>query len=855
MRTTCALLLLLLVSVAAATETIRERRERIRNGDDTLPDELRMEDLLPCTLVDDCPQRNCKETRCQDSLCVYVDYECPQDTANQCTISLGCDEETNTCRYDVLHCDDLNDCTEDACVREGAESPYCVHKETSDCSTHNTHDVQFRVENARHLDVKVLGDDDGVRFCHTSTFGDSSSTSAVLLGFSPYNNCELATRGTCDNRMSSYNRPETTKIRADAPEPLSWLERVSSTLYWADQSAITIVDGGLNVHIFGFMQDSVNEGFKLRVDALFTQTGFFIKGVIMATPGTQYDGLVFSIESAVLDRNPDDFSMRFSAHLVSQAHDAGLVIVDVSDCTGELRGLTFVVKAKTVDYCELLDSDNVQRPLWSEVYDEELSTMTYCTQMSLEELLRCRAYDDKYGSLFDVRTREEDGITIVQGALYHSILEKPVASTALMQSSSTQSRMRCNDACATKQTTSTVYNVTMMANNTHVMHAYIQHVDFDLELRWLGNEWLCCTEEDAGDLRVHFETSIGGENRRLVNARVIAADEVGVPMRFSESENAEQRWSLRTVGEGKRVDFSGVKRLIWDVSEGGSVIGHVVAVMTVNARHVGSQEHALDGKIDAEVSLYTDRFFTQPYIDRTLDGTQVYASVCLNTHRHLDVLIDQVNICYSDATIKSCADVGAKSVLLYSRSVQDEILTAHDFEFVRNPPSTSHCEGFTFLTRGYTKTNQLLQVSWTTQENGGSGGVISMYADDDDHDYHWSHSDSHEFHSSCPHSWTYDWDAGHCRDWNGGNEALFWVFLVFFIILIALFSCHYCNSWSFRNEQYIVDNPPPMRLEYETPKSERIFEKKKKTVRFTQTEPKQRRKQTPVVNSVGFAYV
>ncbi len=835
------LLLLLLLLLLSTVDAVRNRRGR-QAIDDGVPDEQQLEDLLPCTLVDDCPRRNCKETHCdmEKAMCVYTDYVCPGATeSDQCTIVLGCDEETNVCRYDTLECDDLNDCTEDVCLRDKeTDEPYCVHTEKSDCITYNAHAVQFRVENARHLDVSMNARNDGVRFCHASTITDPLQSS-VLIGFSPYEDCALAARGTCDNRMTGYSRPEVAKIQEDVHDVLSSLQFVSSTLYWSEQSSISVTNGySLNTHVFGFMQDSVNEGFRLRVDILFAQGGAMISGSIMASADTQYDGLVFSVGSASLSmgyganllNSESGFRLEFTAHLISQAHDAGLTIIsgDASGIyTGVLLGNILVVPAKNVNYCELMDAENVQRPLWSEERDEELSVVNYCAEMTLEELLRCRAADDRHGALFRTSVHTDEDVTIVEGALYHSILKRDVG--------------RCNDACAVRQTTSTVYNITLMTNGTHVMHAYINHVDFDLQVKWLGNEWLCCTEEDAGDLRVNFETSIVSEARprRLVNARVDATTETGVPMLFEQSENDEGRWSIRTYGQGRRIDFLGEHRLLWDVVEDESVVGHVVAIVNVNARHVGSQEHLVEGKIDADIALYTDRFFTQPFLEKSLDGTQVYTSVCLNTNRHLDLLIDQVVICYSDYAIQSCADANVKTVQLYSRNLDGASSSIHGFEFVRNPPSTSHCEGFTFLTRGYTKSNQLLNVVWTTQEYGGDGGVISMYSDDNDDGDHWSHSDSHEFHAHCPHSWSFDWDAGHCNEWHGNDDALFWAFIVFFIIIVLVFSCGCTNAWSFHNERVIASKPPPPpppsqpRYEdVEQPKSSRIH-RSATTGRFT----------------------
>ena len=817
------LFLLLLVAVVSAG-SVRDRRERLRNEDQlTIPDEQHLEDLLPCTLAEDCPSRNCKEKRCdtEAGICVYDDYRCPgASTDDQCTIVLGCDVDTNICRYDLLMCDDFNDCTEDTCFREAdADMPYCVHTEKSDCTEYNTHAVQFRVENARHLDVDLMENGSGLRLCHTSTITNPDEA-AVLIGFSPYDDCSLASRGTCDNRMSGFNRPEIARIQEDNLDVLSSINFVSSTLYWSEQSSISTVNGyTLNTHVFGFMKDTVNEGVQLRVDLLFAQSGKLINGDIRAAAGSQYDGLIFSLGTASLSmgygannvNGEPGFQLDFTAQLASQAHDSGLVILGSDGVyTGYLRGTTIIVPAKTVNYCDLLDSENVQRPLWSEERNEALSTTSYCTEMSLESLLKCRTSDDRYGALFKTSVRDDEDITVVEGALYHSILQKP---TAIVNANSAGGMIsRCNDACAVKQTTSTVYNITMLSNGTHIMHAYIDHVDFDLQLKWLGNEWLCCAEEDAGDLRVNFETSIVNENgrRRLTNARVEAASETGVPMFFSEAENAEGRWSLRTHGQGRRIDFTSEHRLLWDVVEGDSVIGHVASLINVNARHVGRQDHLVDGRVDADVELFTDRFFTEKFVGKSLDGEQLYASVCLDTNRHLDLLIDQVFICYSDYTIKSCSDANVKSVLLYSRSTQDTVSSIHGFEFVRNPPSTSHCEGFTFLTRGYTKANQYLQVFWSTQEYGGNGGVISMYSDDDEGDHdHWSHSDGHEFHSHCPHSWSFDWDAGHCNEWRGGDEAMFWIFLIFFVILVLIFSCGCLNRWSFNNEQAIASRPPP----------------------------------------------
>lgn len=810
MRVLLLVVLLCVVVTTTHAANLRERRTKILdsggggNGEENANKEVLLpgETQVPCTLIDDCPQKSCMVSSCEEGVCAYTDYVCSMDGEDSCTISLGCDVETNTCRYDTLQCDDMNACTDDICVRN-ASSAYCAYKERPDCNLLNTHDVQFRVENARHLQVKPVNGGKQVEICHTSTIMDVQEQ-AVLLGFSPYNDCSLADRGTCDNRQSILAVPELWTV-ANTAQP-SEIAYVSSTLLWDEDSMIIDLvseHGEVSTHLYGYMRDSVNEGFKLRVDIYFSGIGKFLQGNIMARAGSQYDGLVIELDSATLimgyGANGVDvesgFYMAFTARIAHQAHEAALAIAYVDEHTGFLRGTMMKVPARPVDYCRSFNAPPSE--LWTMTRDDARSTTTYCMTATIEDLLHCRAYDDSHTSLFTV---EKDAMTVVQGALHHTIFGRP---------------QHCLDGCDVPTRTSTVYNITLFIDDGLIRHARVDHVDFDLQVEWAGSRWLCCTEEDAGNLLVDVETFVEGAGRRLVNPRIDAETETGVPLRFiaaddnvvtSDDDGTKQVWALRSYDNGDAVDFSGVKRLLWDVVEGMHSVGHIVATMNVQARHVGSQEHALDGHIEAELSLYTDRFFTQPSIDRSLDGTQLYATMCLNTHRHLDILIDKVAVCYSDYNINSCKDPNVNVVTLFSRKSTDNISTIHGFEFVRNPPSTAHCEGFTFLTRGYTRTKQLLQVTWTTQELGGSGGVIEMFGDDDDDGdgHHWSNDGVHEFHSNCPHTWAFDWDAGHCREWDGNDRVLFWLFFVFFILLLLFLGCWGCNRWSKARDDVIV---------------------------------------------------
>ena len=95
------LFLLLLIAVVSAG-SVRDRRERLRNENQlAIPDEQHLEDLLPCTLVEDCPSRNCKEKRCdtEAGICVYPDYRCPGGSADDpWALLLCCGIDHNICR-------------------------------------------------------------------------------------------------------------------------------------------------------------------------------------------------------------------------------------------------------------------------------------------------------------------------------------------------------------------------------------------------------------------------------------------------------------------------------------------------------------------------------------------------------------------------------------------------------------------------------------------------------------------------------------------------------------------------------------------------------------------------------------
>ena len=798
-----------------------------------------VKDTTVCTVDADCPYVACQTTTCESGACVSNKIVCPA-SSNPCTYSLGCDVLSDQCRYSELTCDDANPCTVDQCARNSSDHSYCVHTSLPGCDSSTSHSVSFRVENANHLNIAVHANN-LIEFCQSSTL--VSPDSSIVIGFDPYIPCKLHERGTCDNKLSYTTSPsyvrfvDTFQMSSDPACNVDSgddrytleIEKVSRSLRWSLSEDSTFTPLPLNdgYQIHGYLIDDVNLGLVLRadiilkenaslntvkelpfncydvanIDPILWKTYDVASGTLSAAHDTQYMGLVFSVTGGVAQighgangRN-QEWGMLMNVHLeiANQPHDAQLELnVERTDA---IMRTNLVQKAEVpIDYCSLFDEPRMV-PIneWTPSYITAAHTVNYCRNFTLNELLKCRSYGNKYASLFQIINAdiEADDHVNFAGTVYQTTVQpKGECSTW------------SNGDCGERIVSASSYNITIISNASGVRRVELVHSDFEFNIKWIENRWMCCDPDESGNLRVIVETEVSGDRRKLINPRINFAEETGYPLEFYSSEVPDcdsaytdkcvQRWSMITVGAGEIVDFSGIKPLLWDVFEGRSIIAHVTAVMTLRARHVGSQTHLDNGRVSAELSIFADRNLHTPLDSkRTPDGTALYASVCLTDHRHLNIVPNEVSVCYSHKRDLQDGQCDEKIVLFSRRGETSTNASVHSFEFITNPPITSHCFGFSFLTRAYTKHRQTMHIDYSVQETTGDGGLIELWHDDDDEDEDdWHHHSYYSYHSYCPHSHAFDWDHYHCHEFynDDGSVALFLI-IIFGVLGFGVIWC------------------------------------------------------------------
>lgn len=811
-------------------------------------------DIATCTVDADCPYTACQTTSCLHGTCVSSKVVCPA-SANPCTYSLGCDVLSDQCRYSELTCDDANPCTVDQCARNNSDHSYCVHTPMPGCDGSSTHSVTFRVENANHLNIAVHSNN-LIEFCQSSTL--VSPESSIVIGFDPYVPCKLHERGTCDNKLSYTTAPsyvrfvDTFEMSGDPACNIEFgndqytlaIDKVSRSLRWSrvDDSTFTPLPMNDGYQIHGYLVDDVNPGLVLRVDIVLKEnptrsvvkemssncydiagidsilwsTYDVFSGTLTAAHDTQYMGLVFSVSGGVAQighgasgRNQEwGILLQMNLEIGNQPHDAQLAL-DVHRTDAILRANLVQKSEVPIDYCSLFDEPRTNTVNeWTPTYTTASHTVNYCRNFTLNELLKCRSYSNKYASLFQVMNAdiEEDEHVNFAGTIYQTTVQPKGECSSWT-----------DNVCGDRVISTSSYNITIISNASGVRRVELVHSDFEFNIKWIENRWLCCEPEDSGNLRVIVETEVSGERRRLINPRVNFAEETGYPLMFDTTDVPEceaaytdrcvQRWSLITIDGGNVVDFSGVKPLLWDIFEKQSIIAHVTAMMTLRARHVGSQTHLDNGRVSAELSIFTDRSLHTPLdTKRTPDGTPLFASVCLTDHRHLNIVPNEVAVCYSHKRDLEDTQCDEKVILFSRHGEPSPNASVHSFEFITNPPITSHCFGFSFLTRAYTKRTQTIHIDYSVQESTGDGGLIELWHDDDDDadDDDWHHHSYYSYHSYCPHSHAFDWDHYHCHEFHDDDGTVVFVLIIMFGLLgFGVIWCLISSPSSKRKKKYV----------------------------------------------------
>ena len=813
----------------------------------------------PCVNDTDCSYIACTVPTCNldDNTCIYPTRNCtlPEDS---CVTGAGvCNPDFDMCFFTVLDCDDYNNCTTDSCEYNVTESTnQCKNEPIPDCSPDCTHQVNITLDVTDMLNVTSHFDGSVLEFCQTTNYLGPQST--VILSFDPYIPCNLNRRGTCDSKFGFNETIISMCVNntGETPAPCNGteigytmnLQGISPTLQWnnTDDLAVFVFDPNPVGHLKGLLVDPGISNLFLVVDIWFSDAtwAFFgpvppgspvldmdpdcyngtvdttqwwyyndMHGTIEGVNGTDYEGLIITV-----DRYGPSPQYGFGAN--NQNSNLGMYATFtwtiVSQPTNPLYNVTepggfsilfFDINGPCPDpnvYCELMGEPNYDYPdSWTPVLSESDTLITYCTNFTVHELINCKSFYDLNflnGSLFQITNSGECvGCAVTYlGTLYE---------TTVMPSDCENWPFSCGETIVR----SSCYNLslTLEASGTAEVRFFSGALDFDVQ--WLANMWLC--GPDAGNLQMVIRTRInqnGNNNTELCNPEVDLLTETGYPLEFAAPLAPDcvivnvsgqiycyQEWILRTYDGTGVVDFSGFKKLTWDVCDGLAIIGHVDANVDLRARHTGDQSH-LDGKATAELDLYLEGDFDEGelYNNEILtDCDRLYGSICLTNHQHLDILARSAMICYStirdlvpfdplDPDNTGCNTPGPDvvQVLIYSCDPVMQALinlALHDFYFINHPDETSKCNYFSFKVSAYTRFSQILRVTWCAQENGGQpgdSGMVEFYNEFhmDDGSNHvvraFDHHDHEHFSVECPPNWFFDWNLHECHGSHGDHH-------------------------------------------------------------------------------------
>lgn len=643
--------------------------------------------------------QNCQNFTCRSGVCIQADYYCPP-TTQVCTVDPGvCSLLDNICYYPQWECDDGDVCTNDYCALDPGDniSSTCMYVPIPNCVS-NVHQASIRIVDVNVLDVYPIPGTEDVQFCHISTY--QGPDSAVLLSFTPYENCTLPERGTCDNRYAS---PESipaqcvTKAASGSfpcnspysPYPIA-IPGLSLLFDWVSVPlpAVHIYDTNTQtIHIHGYIEASDLPGMTLKVDMWFTDaiqpipspslpmnplcyTSFpsinvstwvgyqYMNGVLQAVPGTDYEGLHIELLSTPIIAQTgyaanginNQFGLLgfFNWEIVSQPYNNDFVIEhteSVVNVTLDIGGLC----TDTNSYCDLFgEPQEAPGNGWQVTLDIEGNLITYCRNFTVEDLLACHNYTDSHSALFTYVNTVND-VVIYSGQLYATTL---VPTTCPWE----------GDNCGGEMVaTSAAYNVTISINTLGESSIQFATSYTDFAVYWINNVWMC-GPEDGGNLKVNIKTRIRDDDNfpdaRLCNPQIDTDQETGYPLVFVEpldppcqmiGDYCYQTWVLRTFDGNNVVDFSGYKPMKFDVCDFTLVTGRVSAAMDLFAIHVGDQSHVSEGDVAGELQIYNDRQFTELHDSEEilLDGQKLYGLLCLTNHFHLDVHIKRVYVCYS----------------------------------------------------------------------------------------------------------------------------------------------------------------------------------------------------------------
>lgn len=608
-------------------------------------------------------------------------------------------------------CYDGDPCTTDICHMIGLNSPthQCVNDVIPDCGTldHCVHEVNITVHD--HSVLTVEEDNGCVRICHTSSY--QGNNSAVVIGFDPYDNCDLNERGTCDNReaiadtIPSYCAAEAlgnglgcSLLSGDhsltmpgLATDLLWNHTISQATFVFDALAGTghlhgVVRNPLaptmilhvNIQLTGLVPaGTIPLGAPLTslpllcyvtgggsLDPLDWRYFTAASGSIVGLPGTAYEGLYISVTSLVFpfqmgvgaNAKNNHFGLAGGFNWVVLHQPLNQYITVSNPILPGNVNIDLNDNCTTpIDYCELFGEPQAPPANgWVVSLNQTAGEITYCRNFTLTELVGCRAFDRPLDHLFNYTIDPYTYDILYSGAVY--------ATTLLPWNCDSHHDI---GVCGEDVVFQTQYHVVIELLASGTLSVNFERTDIAFDAHWLRNIWL-----SDGDLRVCFETRVRHieptnvipHTTALMFNHIDPLTETGYPLHIvddmvpcnNEDGFCYQTWCLESEDAllNEIEDFSGFKRLVFAVKVNGETKVYVTINLYIEAYHYGGNTH-VQTHIDADLQLYSDPYFSDPY---EIEDGEVFidcSTACgdiafLGDCAHLIMVIKQAYICYSN---------------------------------------------------------------------------------------------------------------------------------------------------------------------------------------------------------------
>lgn len=605
-------------------------------------------------------------------------------------------------------CFDEDPCTTDVChaIMSHSENYHCVNDVIPQCGTECIHDVNITVHD--HAELTVTEHNGHFEICVTSSY--LGENSAVVIGFEPYDPCDLNNRGTCDNRpaiadtIPAYCASEalgdgTGCSLANGDHAIS-MPGLAIDLLWnynLTTPTLTLNEDDGTAHLHGILSDPLNPDLVLKVDLWLSgmaplgtvplgapSTPFphycyldggglldpvswryfsAITGNIYAIPGTAFEGLFLTTNLAA-----DPFQIGFGANAKNAnfglegrfvwtvAHQPLDQFLSVSN---PIMHATVNVDLEyncttQLDYCSLFEEPQ-ENPAngWGVVLNDDQDEIIYCKTFVVGDLVACRSYDAPLDHLFNYTLDHTSYDALYSGRIY--------ATTVLPDDCA----LNPDEACGDNIVLETKYNLVFELLSSGVISVNFERTDFNFDGHWIRNVWT-----QYGDLKVVFETRVKHvaptqsmpHTTNLMFDSIDNATETGYPMHIQNDQvpcdNRDgfcyQTWCLVSSDAvlNEITDFTGFKAIKFSVKINGEIQIYVTVNMYIDAHKLGMDTY-VQSVVDAELTLYTDPYFQDGYdiVEGTyfLDCEKIFGILEFSHYySNLEAVIRKAYVCYSN---------------------------------------------------------------------------------------------------------------------------------------------------------------------------------------------------------------